>query len=276
MPPTASLLARLCFSVGVCLGLLTDATAGFSAKMTGADPASTVKVILDSSTLEPGGTFKAGEYDWTRTDSGSQTYSFMTGKTFSTFCIEITQFIKTGTSYNWEVVNLASAPTPGAGQGSNTTAGMGAARANMLQELFEKNYSTLYDGADAAEKNLRAAAFQVAIWEVVFEGPIGASYPSPLKSMEGNFRLDAAYGTIGTKAQAYLDTVTSSGAYGGPQTYLLQAITNGYRQDQLVVSPAFPPGDPPTAVPAPPGLVLALSGLLPGLGLLRPRRRVAA
>src|SRR5205085_9440280 len=72
-----------------------------------------------------------------------------------TFCIDIGQDIYSGTTTTFDVRNLANAPTPGSQ--------MGQYRANLIRELWYQNYVKI------GSSNSNAAAFQIAIWEIINE-----------------------------------------------------------------------------------------------------------
>ena len=94
-------------------------------------------------------------------------------------------------------------------------------------------------------------------------GSTGVPGTLNVSSGQGAFYLQSGNPTaISDLANSYLATVTSGGQYSAPFSYNLQALSNGNQQDQLVVTPA----------PAPPGLVLALTGALPLCFWLRRRR----
>lgn len=255
MPSPIAPLVRL-GGVVVALGMsVSSAQAAFTATYQNANPALTTSVTLGSTTYS---NVLTGQYNWLRT--GGDTGPFMTGNNFSTFCIELTQYITnnpspTGTSYALQ--ELQYAPDPGINQGNpGSPSGMGTVRQNMLQQLFD---TKLADVTTAT----KAAAFQVAIWEIVFEAG-GVTPNLPLDASAGNLKVNNS--TVATQANTYLAGIT--GTYTG-STYILRAMSSLDSQDQVVWWPNPNPGDG-NPVPAPAGLVLLASGL--PFAVLRLRR----
>ena len=80
------------------------------------------------------------------------------GGTFSSFCIEGLQDVIFGQHETWSlgVVTLDTAPAPGPA--------MGGTKAAQITELWDRHYS------DTIGSNENAAAFQLAIWEIVGDG----------------------------------------------------------------------------------------------------------
>src|SRR5438105_1978441 len=102
----------------------------------------------------------AGIQNWQR-QSGTQ---FRGSNFFDTFCVDIVQDVRLGGTYSYNVSsNIADAPKPGTYvQTLGTGTGMGSIRADMIAELWAKFYTPDMSEADAA-------AFQTAIWELVYE-----------------------------------------------------------------------------------------------------------
>lgn len=166
---------------------------------------------------------------------------FKANNSILAWCIELTQSISAGSSYNYTTTDLTSAPS----------------WAGRLQELIAQNYQTVLSAANS----ITSAAMQLAIWEVVYEPATSA-----LDLSNGNFRADAPRfngrdSTLAKNmAQGWLDNLSSSADTG---KYKIVMLTNGSAQDLVTVLP--------TPIPA----AALLFGSALGLGGLLQRRRRA-
>lgn len=174
---------------------------------------------------------KAGVFNWTRT--GGSHVGDPVGN-FRSFCVELTQNISPGSSYTYDVVAVEDAPNDG------FASGMGTAKAALLSELWGRFYSPLFD-AD------QAAAFQVSVWEIVYDGGVDLA--------AGSFQAQSLATGFVTLSQTWLNVLDGTGAMAN-----LGAMTNPNRQDHIYELPT------PTneQIPAP---AAATAGLM-GLGLL--------
>jgi hypothetical protein len=204
----------------------------------------------------------------TTTESGwAGVYNFVNGTgpltgSYSGFCIDIGQGINSGDSPQWTVASLASAPVPG-----NS---MGQGRANLIAELWYNNY------ADIGSSNTKAAAFQIAIWEIINETATNPDGSLNLDVTSGSFSVSKAYSNYPTtadtqtlsQANTWLGALDLSG--NGNKATNLIALESTQYQDYVVQMP----------VPAPPGLMLGLVGavslLLPSAWRWRKRDALAA
>jgi hypothetical protein len=174
---------------------------------------------------------------------------YLTGS-YGGFCIDINQDIYGGTTATWNVADLASAPVPGQN--------MGGLRSDLIRELWYNDYAKI------GNSNSNAAAFQIAIWEIINETATNADGTLQLGMTGGTFSVsDSDTATLTTANQwlAGLDLHDNGPKYGG-----LIALENTTYQDYV------------TAVPAPPGLVLggiALAGGALAAGWRRLRHRPA-
>lgn len=190
-----------------------------------------------------------GGTSWTGTQAGIFNWTQVgTGTPFKTFCTELAQNVTNPTLFT-VTSNIASIPVPGGG--------MGAVRAGLVNTLFSLNfYSATVAGANA---NIRAAAFQAAIWELVHNSGIN-SYTdvtaANLSVTSGSFQIqngDATVAQVQALANAYLLSVVTQIAQDGSNVLNFASLRGLYAagaQDQLLVVP----------VPAP--------ALLAGLGLI--------
>lgn len=163
-----------------------------------------------SYSLDSGGSFhgtRAGSFLWSRL-GGDYAGPGADGQ-FTSYCIEISQHISYGSTYNFETRAADLSPVPGAG--------MGAARADLLSEFFGRYYNPQFTTNDDA------AAFQVAVWEITHDNGLNLS--------SGVFRINDQ-GSLNLTAQSWLDSLDGS----GPRLSLL-AMTSLTAQDQLFVIP---------------------------------------
>jgi len=165
------------------------------------------------------------------------------GSSFYTYCVELTQTLQspTDSAMNYQVMP--------------TTLQVTAAKIADLNKLFTVAGSSVVSAG--MDKN-KAAAFQAAVWEVVYEG-LGNSYQlaGPV-SGTNNISFTGGNSTELGWAQGLLN---SASVYAGPLAYNLEVLHSDSKQDYLNV----------TAVPEPEAYGLALAGL--GVVLVLGRRR---
>jgi hypothetical protein len=142
------------------------------------------------------------------------------------FCIEV-QTISFGGTYPYSVRDAFDAPIP---DGPNDTSGgpMGVPKAEGLKELWGRFHGQV-------NSNITAAAFQLAVWEIVFED-LYVTSPPAWDVLSGKFeaRLDSGDPTLAiNQANAWLAQIDGS----GPKAQLY-GLTNGGAQDLLVPEPA--------------------------------------
>ncbi len=202
------------------------------AQFTGTGYGQNVSVSQDSG-ANFGNVF-AGQLQYTLSSSSGPTY-YLNGQWIS-FCTELGQFTN-GNNQLYTVMDVADLPIPGAG--------MGAAKAGMVAQLF-----TAAAGSQYSASNDLASAFQLAVWEIVndYDGSTLASMDLGTGIFRGNVN-----GTIGGMVSTFL-----SGAFNASSGADIIGLGSETYQDQLIEVPA--PG------------VLALLGFA---GLSAPRRRRA-
>lgn len=180
------------------------------------NPGSSLTYILDGG---PEATTLAGVFNWNR--SGG-TFGPDIGDPFKSFCIELTQTVQPGINVTFDVIPLENGPLPGSGS-SGGLAGMGVAKAGNLKKLWAEYYD------DALLSNNNAAAFQTAVWEIVYD-------PS-LDLASGNFQ--AKQSSPGVFSDSHVATsVAWLGSLAGLTLQAdLAALSNLDWQDQVVVVP---------------------------------------
>jgi len=196
----------------------------------GVSPGERVRVYLDTDgngSRDYNSRVNAGVMNWTDTDSGEE---------YDTFCIELTQTISTGQVRRYTTHDdITAAPRTDGVVLSDT-------KVEKL-EHFWGQYRDLVTNSDTA------SAFQVGIWEIVYDGE-GA-----LNLNNGTFAVSSHHYYADTKgiASGWLSGLNLN----GPRADLM-ALSNRWKQDQI------------TEVPTP-GAAAAGIALL-GLTLRRRRR----
>lgn len=170
------------------------------------------------------GHFYAGAMDWTVT-GGGESYGFNVGDQITTFCTEVTQTVQANTDYGF--TELDQAP--------NSSGGMGEERAGLVQSLYDNYFS------EALNSAFESAAFQIAIWEIVYESSTDAGGDLVLDASTGpGFRVTGgsadnfsfAFGMSALDlANEWLSTLTST------EVTTLLALTSGSAQDQILLVP---------------------------------------
>lgn len=183
----------------------------------------------------------------------------------ATFCIELsgTQPLPPiGSNVVFDVVPPAAAPT----------IGNDPLKVAAIGELYGRYFQTAWLDKNTFHGSVDSAAFQLALWELVYDGAASKNLGA------GNFQA-GGLGTYTTTAQNMLNSLNGSNAFatnfGGYElvALLAPATTDPTKaqdqvQDQLILRPK--------AVPAPPAVLLAGIGALALLGRARLTRRPTA
>jgi len=193
---------------------------------------------------------KTGMFKWSQGNS-----------TFNTFCIELTQSNSEGQNVVFDVNQLNDAPNPGHSNFPHLDGGMGTFRAGLIQDLFNNHHASAID-------SVTTAAFQVAIWAILYETDssqiVAESDDSPNNAYHG-INVDAGSFTLRDLGDAgsmrtQVANLANAWLVGLNSVALtnLLALTHDQRQDQVIVIP----------LPAP--LLMAGLGLL-AIPLMRRR-----
>jgi MYXO-CTERM domain-containing protein len=129
--------------------------------------------------------------------------------TFRAFCIDLAQTINIGGTFTYEVRAIEASPVPGGP--------MGAAKADLLRELWGRHYAHV-------DTQNEAAGFQLAVWEIVFD--------SGLDLTGGTVRATGEAGALATAA-SYLGSLTGNSVFFAP----VYALSSPGTQDMLVPAP---------------------------------------
>ncbi|MBS0190116.1 MAG: hypothetical protein U0573_01180 [Phycisphaerales bacterium] len=155
----------------------------------------------------------AGGMNWTRDNMNPGSYAGLQGN-FTTFCIEVTQHVAFGGTYEYFQNTVANGPFPA---DINFNLPMGDTKAAMLSELFGRYRNSLASNSDYG-------AFQMSVWEIVYDN--GASVSS------GVFQIQGA-----AAEEALANTWLSSLDGSGPMMGGLFALSSREYQDQIVPGP---------------------------------------
>ena len=172
----------------------------------------------------------AGVYNFTNTSSNTGGLS----SSFGGFCIDIGQDIYANQTVQFTVASLPNAPVPGKA--------MGLLRAELIGELWYQDYSLI------GTSNSNAAAFQIAIWEIINETQTNNG-KLDLNVLTGAFTVSDSDTTTLNTANSWLGALDLSG--NGPQDPGLIALTSMSYQDYAVQG---------VVTPAPAGWILGLVG----------------
>lgn len=188
------------------------AAATVTAKFTDVSPSKTFKYTYNGSAAH----VYAGQINWLQTAGD---YDMGPGDTFYSYCIELTQQINPGTTYTFSVVDLTAASNPA----------ITDEKATLLGKLWGQSHHEVGSSAN------HAAAFQIAIWEILSD--------SPLSLTGGSFKATDPNAQPAQIAKGWLETV---GSYSGLMP-TLKALHSSTAQDQIF----FVPPTPETAVVVP-------------------------
>lgn len=247
---------------GLCMALVCLAAAGSSARaaslyLSGVAPDASMTVTFPG--LSPDTTPYVGQINWTfdRSNAGNSFLdSLIAGNTLSTFCIEGTQNVYINQTSNFANIysDISVAPQDNAG----SLFAMGAGKAASLNQFWDAYYG------QAGLSNANAAAFQLGIWEILYDTTPSLTTGSFTAKSTGDTDSNQAY----SQAQLWLANYTTV----NPTThYELYALSDPNLQDQLFGIPTAGHTDTqPTPLPAalPAGL-----GLMGALGLWRKLRK---
>lgn len=176
---------------------------------------------------------------WHRFSNGTGDAAALNGDRM-TFCTEIVEYVTTSTR-EYNLAELADAPSPGTP--------MGATKAQAIVDLYDYAGGNQFaTDATAANRDF-AAAFQIAVWEIVYDYD-GSS--SSLDVGSDNLKVTKTDGSALSSGVSNLLTLMFNHVQNveASNPHLFAVIRNG-SQDQLVL-----------LVPVPAPLALAGAGLI--------------
>jgi len=244
--------------------------------------ASSISVKLNSPAVSPGissglkvtftggsqSTVNTGEINWKVTASSTTGYNV--GDTFSTFCIQGEQSVTSGQTYTYNVVSLDSTGIPNGGSDAGVLDSTAALQIQGLVNSYFSDAGVAYSGYDA---NQTAAAFQLAVWEIEYDGGYGKE--TFTNGGSTNFLTAGLLEATGTGSEA-LGTVTLANYWLNHFTAATSvtslALVSGGAQDQLICNISSGGGGNLATVPRPAAFP-AGAALLTGLFGARKLRR---
>ena len=191
----------------------------------------------------------AGIFTWQVDSTTSSDYTV--GQTFQSFCVELVQQVRTGNQYDYEIVDPTQVPSPN----GDIDAGMAAEQAAMISSLFDQHWDDATDGS-----SLNAAAFQIAVWEIVYEGA-NVNYGDGQAAATGLSTQNGWFTATNNNGATDLADQWLAGLFNNGISAALMGFTSPTAQDQI------------TIVPLPAPVALAGLGLL---GVALGRRRMGA
>lgn len=252
MQPRLSRIAVAALAVAGFLAAAPRASAELLTLQYTGNEGGSVNVKLDGTSYQA---YPAGPFNWTNTTDGG------TPPTLKTFCIEIDQNLPT---LNPPTATFRVAPVPTSPTDTNVN---DADQVKAIQALYGNHYDATTGGA----KNGQNLAFQLALWELVYD------YEDT--NLSGGRFVSQATTTTNSTAQTMLDGTTGAGLATG-----LAAFNAGGYELVALIAPAGPGAKTqdqvqdqlyvrPNGVPAPPAALLAGVGVLALVGRSRLGRR---
>jgi RHS repeat-associated protein len=173
-------------------------------------------------------TMNAGQFTWTNA-TGDVSAAGLPA-TFKSFCIEGLQGVSRGNTYTFPNFIQASAAGPIGG----TAVPMGADRSNLLTQFW--NQFGPADPAIGFTAATDAAAFQLAIWEIVNDAtPLGNGMSFDLGSGQFQVGPSAQSAAAVNKAKQWMQAF--DGTAQTTTSYVVNVLSSSGLQDQVTVTP---------------------------------------
>ena len=221
-------------------------------------PTSGVSLVNITSWGQSSGTnVRSGPYYWS-TDGQPINNS----NAVAAFCIEIPQGFSASNADGSPSNNGSTTYTA-----SSLTAVFDAATEKAISQLYAGYFDTAWN-SPTFNGTTQSTAFQLALWEIIYDGANGSLKTGDFRVFNQNLKDT---NTAAGLAKSWLGSLNSAPSFDSKYAgYKLLALTNPKSQDQLILVP------PPSAVPAPPGAVLAGIGFLGLFGRMGWLRRKTA
>lgn len=186
-------------------------------------------------------TTQAGVFNWSTLPGGTLDLG-----DFSAFCIELREGVDDEALF--DVYDLQLGPQPGQGTGGPGIDGpMGAQKADYLRELWGRHHDEILTGT-TGERRDKAAAFQIGIWEIVFDSGLALS--------AGDFQATEPAANSVVIAQNWLNSIT------GDRTMFAPGLMALVSPDPDAEGPLHGIQDQVVQVPEPATVGLLLLGVL--------------
>ena len=219
------MMKRLLLAAVAAIGLASQARADITALFSGTSPYETASTTAFGTTING---MPVGPFRFSSTSSSVPTLP----TNFYAFCADYFQPVVPGQTYTYETRTFTDLPN----------IGLNSIKAARFHELFDRFY------AAAGTTSTAGGAFQVAVWELLFDG---SSVGTPTLTT-GDFTASNNAGVVNL-AQSWLNTIDDPTAPPASSMVIL-GLYNCNFQDQLTIVP--------NPIPAPAGLVLlGLGGL---------------
>jgi hypothetical protein len=224
-------------------------------------------VVLDGSTSAGG----VGEIVWSVTNAQAAANPAPFNASFNTFCIDIPQDIYFGDAYTFTVTTLANSPNTLAYPAGNPNAPgpMGTTKADEMQTVYN-------DYATAGQSNDTYAAFQVSLWNILYDSDatIDPNAPVGTGGYQGGY-FHVAPGqfdsTVITDADNWIaDAIAHPAA---SVTNLVGLVGSGDTQDQMYIGTTGAINTIVTSEVPLPSVAGTGMAMLAGLGLFAGLRR---
>ncbi len=164
-------------------------------------------------------------YKWTRTDTpGVGGADATIPITFDTYCVDLSQSVKAGTVYTFDLITM-------------TQAGYSAQQQLLLTQLW----NSFKPGVDTKAES---ASFQLAVWEIV--------YDTNLNTSNGTFKVNSS-SSLRSSSQNLVTAASNLASNPLTPSVQLFVLRSNKAQDQIVGIPM---------VPSPGAVALAGLGLL--------------
>jgi len=197
-----------------------------------------------------------GRFEWTVTSSDIA--GFEAGDTIYTFCTELTEYAASGTFAETPITDLPTSP-------GGDLSPMSDFRAGLLSELYANRFNEAVGLHGHAYDKDKAAAFQIAAWEIVYQD--GGVAESSLNSL-GDITLDVN----GDDGAGFRVTNIAADIRSLANTWLDELVGGTTVSSNLIGFGADGLQDQITMVPLPAAVWFAAFGLA---GVAVGRRRLA-